>query len=191
MVAHFSIDVDAWCPPEGHDSKDETTIRILHAPNHRHIKGTQHFINAVQQLKAEGLDIELVILQRVPNHEVREVMASVDIVADQLVVGWYAMFALEAMAMKKPVLCYIREDIENLYIVTGLLEAGELPIVKCTPLTVREVIRHLALNRELLPGIGERSREYVLKHHSTEAVGRVFAQINAEIGLLPSSPPKP
>jgi glycosyltransferase involved in cell wall biosynthesis len=191
MLAHFSIDVDRWRPSDRQVSQvspaNQRQLRILHAPNHRTIKGTQYFINAVNELVAEGLAIELVILERVPNHKVREVMAAVDVVADQLIIGWYAMFALEAMAMAKPVLCYLRPDLEELYIGAGLVGVDEIPIVRCSPFTVKECIRELALHRAKLCDIGKRSRQFVLKHHSPQTVGKVFDRINRSLGINPGA----
>ncbi len=193
MLAHFSIDVDTWKPVEKNNrqlhSSARKKLRILHAPNHRAIKGTQYFIDAVNQLTEEGLDVELVLLQRLPNDEVKKVMSSVDVVADQLIVGWYAMFALEAMSMEKPLLCFLRNDLRELYIVSGLVAVDEIPIINCSPLTVKETIKDLVLNRHKLEQIGKRSREYVIKHHSTKAVGEVFNRINRSIGVKPSGKP--
>jgi glycosyltransferase involved in cell wall biosynthesis len=189
MLAHFSIDTDSWKPVDKTDDglkwNGKNQLRILHAPNHRYIKGTKHFIDAVNSLNEEGFNIELVILEKVPNHEIKKIIASVDLVADQLIVGWYAMFALEAMAMEKPVLCYIREDLEKFYISSGLILDNELPIIKCSPVTVKETIKDLVLNRGKLAEIGKRSREYVVKHHSIESVGKVFRDINHSIGIRP------
>jgi glycosyltransferase involved in cell wall biosynthesis len=124
--------------------------------------------------------------ERVPNEVIRQTMADVDVVADQLIVGWYAMFALEAMAMGKPVLCYLRQDLLDLYEVEGLLGHGEMPIVNCDPLSVKETIRGLAADKSQLAQIAERGRSFVRKHHSIEAIGVVFDRINREIGLVPS-----
>ncbi len=137
-------------------------------------------------MKADGFDVELIILEQVSNEEIRKAMASVDIVADQLVIGWYAMFALEAMAMGKPVLCYLREDLESFYINAGLIDSGEIPIVKCNPSNVKSVIRSLVLDRERWAEIGARSREYAVRHHSTQAVGKIFDRINRSFGVIPS-----
>jgi len=187
MLAHFSIDADAWKPTKADTIPPKGgKLRILHAPNHRAIKGTQYFLDAVKELKEEGLEIELILLERVPNDEVRRVMASADVVADQLIVGWYAMFALEGMAMGKPVLCYLREDLKQLYVASGLIASDEIPIINCSPATVKQAIRELASNRGRLAEIGKRSREYVIEHHSTQAVGKVFDRINRSIGLSPS-----
>ncbi|MBW3539425.1 MAG: hypothetical protein KY476_04075 [Planctomycetes bacterium] len=189
LPAHFSIDTEKWKPlaPAEQAPCRDTPLRILHAPNHQQIKGTQFFVQAVEELRAEGVPVELVVLQRVANAAIREAMANVDVVADQLIVGWYAMFALEAMSMQKPVLCHLRADLEELYVVAGLLEAGELPIVNCSPLTVKRAIRGLAERRDELADLGRRSRAYVLKHHSLEAVGEVFDGINRRVGLVPGA----
>lgn len=188
MLAHFSIDVDLWKPvakDSGPALAPGKKIRILHAPNHKAIKGTEYFVNAVNELQAEGLPVELILLQKVPNYRIREVMASVDLVADQLIIGWYAMFALEGMSMEKPVLCYLRRDLENLYTCAGLVEPNEIPIINCSPLTIKDTIRDLVLNPGQLPDIGKRSREYVIKHHSTQVIGKVFDQVNRSIGIVP------
>lgn len=190
MLAHFSIDVEKWKPGLNGDAlpkrEADHKLRVLHAPNHRTIKGTQFFINAINELIAENVPVELVILERVPNDKVREVMASVDVVADQLIIGWYAMFALEAMAMEKPVLCYLRREYQELFTTAGLITEGEIPLINCSPATVKATIRDLALHQEKLAEIGRRSREYVLRYHSTEAVGKVFDRINQSLGLKPT-----
>jgi len=187
-LAHFSIDTERWKPsPEDQNISESKTFRIFHAPNHKNVKGTKHFIQAIEELKSEGLDIELVIRQKVPNDEIKAVISSVDVVADQLIVGWYAMFALEAMSLEKPVLCYLNPKLIDFYIEAGMLAKDEMPIVNCDPFNVKEKIRELYNNRKNLGEIGRRSRQYVLKHHSVEYIGSIFDRINKELGILPSS----
>jgi glycosyltransferase involved in cell wall biosynthesis len=188
MLAHFAVDPDRWTPPPPLDGKDRP-LRVLHAPNHRTIKGTDHFVRAIQELRDEGVAIELIVLERVPNDEVKRVLATVDVVADQLHMGWYAMFALEAMMMAKPVLCYLRQDLLDFYVGANLLRPDEVPIVNCSPLDVKEKLRALADDRDALPALGRRSREFALRHHSVDAIGRRFSQINAALGLTPSVAP--
>jgi glycosyltransferase involved in cell wall biosynthesis len=188
VLAHFTIDTEQWKPLEREGKKEETPscLRIFHAPNHRHIKGTDHIIAAVEELKRSGSAIELVILERVPNEKIREAMSGVDVVADQLVIGWYGMFAVEAMAMGKPVLCHIRPDFEELFVHEGLLGPGELPIMRCNRQNLKEVLLRLIEQKGELDSIGKRSRAFVMKHHSTEAMGRVFDRINRSMGVFPS-----
>ena len=69
MLGHFSIDTQRWAPLAGAAPAGASRpLRILHAPNHRAIKGSQFFIQAVDELRHEGLPLELVILERVPNN---------------------------------------------------------------------------------------------------------------------------
>ena len=49
------------------------------------------------------LPVELDIVEGVPHDEARERYARADIVVDQLNAGWHGVFALEAMALGKPV----------------------------------------------------------------------------------------
>lgn len=180
MLAHFSIDIEI--PTEKNTPapifKKQTTFKILHAPNHRAIKGTKFLIDAVSRLKEEGLDIELIMLERAPNEEVIKLIQEVDIVADQFIIGWYAMFAIEAMKHRKPVLCYLRQDLIDLYTGENLIEKNEIPIINTHRSDIKENIRHLYENKKDLSQIGKKSREYVIKHHSIEYIGKVFAEIN-------------
>jgi glycosyltransferase involved in cell wall biosynthesis len=187
-LSHFAIDTEQWKPADRIGEATSSAgrkLRILHAPNHRALKGSQYFMEACHELAAEGVPVELVLLEGVPNDQIRDVMTTVDIVADQLVIGWYAMFAIEAMAMGKPVLCYLRPDLVDLYVGAGLVQPGEIPIINCSPLTVKETIRGLAMHPDELLALGPRSREFVENHHSLESIGAVFDRINRSIGILP------
>jgi glycosyltransferase involved in cell wall biosynthesis len=183
MLVHFSIDAERWAPVERKRNNESSKLRILHAPNHPMIKGTDALIKATELLKSEGLDLELILLRGVPNDKIRKAMAEVDLVADQFVMGWYAMFAIEAMAMGKPVLCYLREDFVELYVKAGLVTEGEIPLINTDMLDIASKIRWAYDNREELRGIGEKGREFVQKHHSTEHVGRIFAEILNKLGI--------
>jgi len=193
MLAHFSIDTQEWIPAlaEPRTFTREKPLRVLHAPNHRAIKGTNLVEAAVARLRARGVPIELVLVQKMPNQELRQLVREVDVVAEQLVIGWYGIFALEAMATGKPVLTYIDPELERLYVHQGLLENGELPLLKVDHASLEGVLAELAGGRHDIRALGERSRAFVLRHHSLAAVGRVFAGINGQLGLVPSLPVAP
>ncbi len=103
-AGHFAIDTAEFTPALEPDERDPSRpVVVFHAPNHRELKGTRFLIAACEELKAEGEPIELHLAEKVPNAEVRRRLAEADIVADQFIVGWYAFFAIEAMATAKPV----------------------------------------------------------------------------------------
>ncbi len=183
MLGHFSIEMDRWAPVERKEHEKSSKLRILHAPNHTMIKGTDALTAAIEMLKSEGLDLELIMLQGVPNSEIRKAMEDADLVADQFVIGWYAMFAIEAMAMEKPVLCYLREDLVELYVKAGLVSEGEIPLIDTDMREIASKIRWAYNNREELRAIGKKGREFVQKHHSSEYVGGIFTGILNELGI--------
>jgi glycosyltransferase involved in cell wall biosynthesis len=168
---HFAIDTDEW-EPSPRPARRGEPVKVLHAPNHRTIKGTRFLIDACDQLKAEGLPIELQVVEGVSNRQLREMMHEADIIADQFIMGWYALFAIEGMALGKPVLCYLRPDYLDLYTLFSF--AGECPLVDAHPLRIKERIRELVESPELRAELGERGRRYVQDHHSLESVGRMF-----------------
>jgi hypothetical protein len=75
---------------------------VVHAPSNREKKGTRFVIEACAQL-----DVELDIVEGVPHDVARERYARADIVVDQLNAGWHGVFALESMALGKPVVAHI------------------------------------------------------------------------------------
>lgn len=187
MLAHFSIDLKKFEPYRKINQKQSSEVlRVLHAPNHRALKGTHFFIKAVEELRAEGHNIELILMERQSNEDVLKMMSQVDLVADQLIVGWYAMFALEAMAMGKPVLCYLRDDLIKLYENAGIIERNEIPIIHCTPSTVKETLLKQIENRNQFKSIGQASLQFVHKYHSLESVGKTFDHINKKIKITKS-----
>lgn len=180
MLAHFSIDVSKF------DSfkevvRQDNLFKIFHAPNHQSIKGTAHLISAIEELKAEGYEIELVMLSGVSNDEIIKTIQDVDLVADQFVIGWYAMFALEAMSLQKPVLCYLRNDLIELYTKAGLITKNEIPILNTPLLEIKNKLIWAYNNRKELKQIGIKSKQYVENHHSIQSVGKVFDKINKQV----------
>lgn len=181
ISAHFAFDVKNTPIPKINTKPKEYVV--LHAPNHRNIKGTQVFIEAVDKLKTKGYPIRIEVIEKKSNAEVLNSIERCFLVADQLTLGWYAMLAVEGMAYGKPVLCYIRQDFLDFYEKIGVLSEGELPLVQCThnPDVVAKVIEELILNEEKYREVSRKSREFVNKHHSIEHIGSVFDRIYKEV----------
>ena len=56
------------------------------------------------------LDVDLEIVEGLHHDEALERYARADIVVDQLNAGWYGVFAIEAMALGKPVVTYLHDE---------------------------------------------------------------------------------
>jgi hypothetical protein len=70
--------------------------------------------------------------------------------------------AVEAMALGKPVLCFIRD-------MAKVRDASACPIINTNPDNLYDKLKYLAENRDEIPRLGQASRAYVEKHHSIEA----------------------
>ena len=135
-------------------------------------------MKVIQELKDEGLPFELLLAERLPNSEVKRLIKESDIIIDQLIIGWYAMFAIEAMAQAKPVICYLREDLIELFKTAGSIETSEeIPIINSNINSLKSVLRSISENPDILTEKGVESYKFVKKFHSIEALSKVFAPI--------------
>jgi len=170
-----SYDAIRWVPeahvvPPGLDLRRFTPVPpsdsprplVVHAPSNREKKGTRYVIEACEQL-----NVELDIVEGVPHDEARERYARADIVVDQLNAGWHGVFALESMALSKPVVAHLKPDVVE----RSAEGFGQrVPIVPATRETLADALRPLVEQPALRREIGAQSRAYVEQIHD---VGRV------------------
>lgn len=181
MKCIFCIDVEQWQPRLKYSSYDGTNgpVKVIHTPNHRGFKGTEFLIQAVEELKAEGLKIELILLEKVPNDKVRELMQEADILAEQFIIG-YALNGIEGMASGLPVLSNLEyEAYISLFRRYSFL--NECPIVSTSPETLKQNLRALVINPNLRMELGQAGRQYVEKYHSYESAQYLFGSIYDKI----------
>jgi glycosyltransferase involved in cell wall biosynthesis len=172
----LAIDTDEWRNPTDYASPADGTdgaVRIVHAPNHRRLKGTQHLLDAVERLRAEGLLVELDLLERRSNREVRAAVMRADVVADQFLCG-FGLFAVEGLSAGKPVLSRIGWMPPEILATPSLREC---PIVDADAGTVADRLRELVTDPELRARTGEAGRAYATKYHSYETVGAVWRNL--------------
>jgi glycosyltransferase involved in cell wall biosynthesis len=172
----------ARVPFVGVRADDSPPIRIVHAPNHRHFKGTDYLVAAVERLRSEGLPVELRCVERVPNEQAMAVYAEADVVAEQFLIGWHGYTAIEAMALGKPVVAYIRKPDYH-------PAPDECPIVSASPDDLADVLRSLATDGARRRALGEQGRAYVERHYSLEAFSQRLKALYVRHGLLPAGPP--
>lgn len=170
-----SYDAIRWVPeaeviPPGVDlaaiepapPSDRERPLIVHAPSSRRRKGTDHVIAAVEELDA---DLELV--EGLRHEEAFERYRAADIVVDQLNAGWYGLFAIEAMALGKPVVTFLHDEAVRR---TEEAVGTRVPIVSATADTLREALRPLVGDAARRRELGAASRAYVERVHDLETV---------------------
>lgn len=147
----------------------ERTLRILHAPSNPKIKGTIYIESAITLLKQEGYNIEFICLKNRPHDEVLQAIAESDLVIDQILLGWYGVFAMEAMTLGKPVCVYIEESL------TGYIPPNT--IINTNKDMIYNTIKNI-LEREInLYEIGNNGQKYVEMKHSEKAIMEIYNSI--------------
>ena len=154
------IDVAAIEP--AFPATNRTRPVILHAPSSRRRKGTERVLAA-----CEGLDADLVLVEGLHHDEAFQRYREADIVVDQLNAGWYGLFAIECMALGKPVVTFLHEEA-----VARSEEAFKtrVPIVNATGENLRHRLEPLVADAAERRRIGEASRAYVEQVHDLERV---------------------
>ena len=154
-------------------SKTSGRPLVVHAPSRRAIKGTSYVLEAVEKL-SEQYDFDFVLLEGKNHAEALSVYQRADVVIDQLLLGTYGILAVESMALGKPVLSYIREDIREKY-------PPDLPILSCNPDNIYQQLRELLEDGEMRNQIGHKGREYVVANHDSL---KVAARLVSAYGSL-------
>ena len=160
------IDLTAFAPQP--PSNRERPL-IIHAPSNRKTKSTDDVIRACQ-----NLPVDLEIVEGLPNKEALERYKAADIIIDQLKVGWYGVFAIEAMALGKPVVCYLHNDaIQRTEQAFGL----QVPLINATTETLTERLRPLVESAAERRRIGAASRTYVERLHNADHIADQLTDI--------------
>jgi len=150
----------------------ENPIKILHAPTKRGFKGTVYIESAIYTLQKEGYAIDFKIAEGITHAELFKEYELCDIFIDQISVGWYGTASLESMAVGRPTCAYIDERYFQY-----IDYYDEIPVINVTRENVTEKLRELINNREKLPEIGRKSREFVEKHHDVRNVTKKLIKI--------------
>ena len=144
-------------------------VRVVHATTSRAKKGTEAVIAACERL---GTDLDVV--ENVRHDEALERYRRADIVVDQFNAGWYGVFAIEGMALGKPVVGYLRDEPREQ---TERAFGIEVPIVSTTKETLAERLQPLVESAEERRRIGSASRAYVERVHDGEKIADRLIEI--------------
>ena len=168
-----SYDAARWVPdahviPPGIDVRaiepapptDRDRPVVLHAPSSRAKKGTAHVIAACRDL-----DVELEIVEGLDHREAFERYRHADVIVDQLNAGWYGVFAIEAMALGKPVVTFLHDEAVRK---TEDAFGVDVPIVNATAETLAGALRPLVESAEERRRVGRASRAYAEEVHDLE-----------------------
>jgi glycosyltransferase involved in cell wall biosynthesis len=150
----------------------EPTPIIAHAPTAPVIKGTDALVAAVTKLQSH-VPLRFDLIHGVPRQEALARVARCDIFVDQLRIGHHGLAALEAMALGKPVVAFIKPAMLRQYPV-------DLPIVVANPDTIDKVLEELLRDGARRRRLGEAGRAYVLRHHDADVLALRLKSLYAQ-----------
>lgn len=138
-------------------------IRIGHMPK-KHHKGTEYIENVLYRLQSDYPGkFNYVPITGVSWDKALSLVASCDLLIDQVLTGWYGGISVEAAYFGVPSLCYIDSDLLQ-YVPKEM--ANELPVIVIEHKNaLYEVLKHYIKNPEVLINEGKRCRNNSIKHH--------------------------
>lgn len=152
---------------------------IIHAPTNREFKGSAYIEKAIADLK-QTQSFTYHAVEKMSHQQAMQMYLEADIIVDQILCGTYGMLSVEAMAMGKVVVAYVKEDVKAKF-------PGDLPIVIANPDTIRDVLHDLLNSPWRRNRIGKAGRRYVERYHAVEKVIPKLLDIYSKIEGVPST----
>ena len=164
---YFPIDCDEWQPL--FETGNQVPV-IVHAPNHRHVKGTDLLIEACDRLREAGYLFELRLVEGVPRDQVMEIYRKADILVEELLMGQGGLNGMEFLALGKTVATCLNQD--------QLLDpVFDEPIININPENVDEVLKVIVSIPALRLRLGLAGRATSEQYLSYQATGQVWDRI--------------
>jgi glycosyltransferase involved in cell wall biosynthesis len=161
-----AIDVERWRTTAPVLERDRPVV--LHAPSNELLKGSQEIDEVLTRLADRDL-IEYTRIGRASHGEMPALLASADIVVDQLHLGLYGVLACEAMAAGRLVISEVGERIRRRVPV-------EIPIVEVDHQTLEQRILEVASDPGRFVATAYSGPDYVRRFHNGAYSARVLAR---------------
>ncbi|CBH22460.1 conserved protein of unknown function [Acetoanaerobium sticklandii] len=155
------------------DNLTNSKFMIVHAPTSPEHKGTDYIIKALSELNVD-FDFELKLVQGMSNEEATKIYMKADLIIDQILAGSYGVFAVESMAMGKPVISWISDFMKEKY-------PDDLPIISANPDNIKNTLEYILKNKDILAEIGHKGRLYVEKYHDMNKISKNMVDIYKKI----------
>lgn len=168
------IHVAAWLADYPWTPARDVPRLVLHAPTNRLIKGTRHVEAAYERLRPRYPSVEFRIVEKLDWRELRTAMGECDLFVDQTNMGWYGMVSVEAMAMGRPSLAWIRDDFEP--------RLRDCPVVRTSEQSLADDIAALLDDAPRRKALGEAGRVYTEREHDAHVIARRLVDLYRSLG---------
>jgi len=188
-LRYKSIDLDRWKPIEVKLSSSPEKIRVLHShaletrnSKDRNIKGSLIIIEAMRKIESEFPNVEFVEITGLTTSEMLAEQQKADIIVDQLRYGHWGSSGVEAMALGKVLVCYLRPEWKENFL-RNFPDVKGLPVVHADVSSFYEVMVDLLKQPEKIAFLKKESRAFAEIHYkphsNVQELVRVLKSLDA------------
>lgn len=149
------------------NDNSSSPLLVAHYPYYRN-KLEWKFIHRMLKEFESQHNIRIIEIFNMDNKQALEAISKCDIVLGKVIpeIGWFGKFELEGMAIGKPVIAYVSDD---------LFEKFNPPIFRTTQQTFKEDLADLVYDESVRRKLSREGVEYIERHHDSEIVSeKVF-----------------
>ena len=142
---------------------------VVHASTAPVAKGSAAVAEAAERLRGR-VDFELVMLDRVPREDALRTIARADVYLDQFVIGAHGSAAIEAMALGKPVVGYIKPSVQARY-------PADIPLINASLEELPHILESLLRDGARRHEIGRLGRAYAERTHDATKLAGALREV--------------
>ena len=158
----------------GQSTRPPGSLKIVHATNHPGIEGTRHIVEAVEALRAKGLNIELVVLRGVTQARVLAELGDADLSIGKMKMGYYANAQIESLAAGVPAVTFVRPEFQT----PAMLDSG---LILTTLDALEETLEYYARHGDALAAKKAKARATLPQLHDNGAIVAELMSVYDEV----------
>lgn len=174
----LAVKTEDWASPV--PAFTRAVPRVLHRPsaNGSTLRGTAHILPVLERLESSGR-IEIIRSDVVPRRLMPQLVASADILVDQVQIGAYGVTAIEAMAAGRLVVGDVSAK-------ARAAVGGAVPIVNASPDDLEDVLNRLLDDTDSARAAALQGPDFARRWHDGRAAALVLRRL---LGLTTASRP--
>jgi glycosyltransferase involved in cell wall biosynthesis len=156
---------------------------LVHAPSNKSKKGTEVLEEVIRQLQ-RSYEFDFQLVHQMGRTDSLAAIAAGDLFLDQFTIGAEGLASHEAMALGKPVVCFIKDSLRKRY-------PASLPIVIADQHNLTSAIAALLQDGAHRRDLGVRGRQYVEEFHDARKIAAELIEIYQDVAAWTRSDSDP
>lgn len=148
------------------DQKENKILTIGHYPYYKNYKSEDNYSNTLSIFEKEG-KCKIVNIINISHSEALQAIAKCDIIIGKILpsIGWFGKLELESMALRKPVIAYVSEELYEKYLP---------PLFRTTKNTFEKDLRYLIESKSIRKDLSLKGPLYVKEKHDLKKIGELI-----------------